>query len=518
MKRACYIALSMLLAVGMAACGSFAPAAVANAPSTATGAAVTFADPVLEAMVRATIGKPEGDITAAEAEAVTRLNLSAEWWQQYVPQSTPITDISGLERFTNLEGLDLSGQAITDIAPLAGLAKLTSLSLGGNPVADIAPLATLTNLKWLKLTGCAAQDYTPLASLVNLNLLMLNQSTITDASPLAELSNLQYLFLADSQIGNYQPLAEIYPNLIQSDFTVSFSLAGLGFVMDNGRKQAIYDGDKASVRINHAEWGAPTEEWGEDSVRTVYGTDSGYKVDFGFYPDTGTYRILMNKNGDFVVNYLYDTAKDDFTFEVGDRASSEQEVLAALGDGGGEDVLLTPVTIFGDILKETVGIPADVLFTMPFDENTQLQPPYEKLGFKLLDFKGTYYYEESHINISVHRTELDENAPVENRVNWSVELNDTDIKGYQLNILYFADEGRYSISLNKGGEEARYDAIPATNQFDFDPRDIDTLRRMFNEAFGTQGDDFLGKPLAYFEQVVQERFGMSVEELFKLPM
>jgi hypothetical protein len=40
---------------------------------------------------------------------------------------------------------------------------------------------------------------------------------------------------------------------------------------------------------------------------------------------------------------------------------------------------------------------------------------------------------------------------------------------------------------------------------------------MFNGAFGTQGDDFYHKPLAYFELFVQERFGMSVNDLYALP-
>ena len=117
---------------------------------------MTFADPELEAMVRATMGKPEGGITVAEAEAVTRLNLSVEW-QRYISQVTPIQDIGGLEYFKNLENLNLSFHAITDITPLAGLKKLTSLSLGGNPVANIAPLAELTNLKGLTLSNCEAK-------------------------------------------------------------------------------------------------------------------------------------------------------------------------------------------------------------------------------------------------------------------------------------------------------------------------------------------------------------------------
>lgn len=175
-------------------------------------AIVTFTDPMLETMVRGSMGKPEGGIMVAEAEAVTQLNISNEW-RRYVSEEATIHDIGGLEAFKNLESLDLSFHAITDIAPLAGLQKLTVLSLTGNPVADIAPLAGLTNLKVLTLTGCAAQDYSALAKLTSLELLMLDNSTITDVSPLASLTKLKHLYLTGSPINNYFLLSDIYQNL-----------------------------------------------------------------------------------------------------------------------------------------------------------------------------------------------------------------------------------------------------------------------------------------------------------------
>lgn len=45
---------------------------------------------------------------------------------------------------------------------------------------------------------------------------------------------------------------------------------------------------------------------------------------------------------------------------------------------------------------------------------------------------------------------------------------------------------------------------------------MDTAHRMFNDAFGTTGKELYHKPLTYFEKVVQERFGMSVDELYAL--
>ena len=85
MKKILSVLLTFVLAVGIAACGAPAPSPLPAATATAAPAVVTFADPALEAWVRASMGKPEGVITVAEAEAVTRLNLSNEW-QRFIGQ------------------------------------------------------------------------------------------------------------------------------------------------------------------------------------------------------------------------------------------------------------------------------------------------------------------------------------------------------------------------------------------------------------------------------------------------
>ncbi len=519
MKRIYALFLILTMIATTTACSRQAgPAETPASVQNTSAGVVTFADPVLEAMVRGAMGKPEDDITVVEAAAVTRLSLSTEW-QRYISQETLIKDIGGLENFTNLESLDLSFHAVTDITPLAGLKKLTSLSLGGNPVADIATLAGLTNLKVLMLSGCAAQDYTPLAELTNLNFLMLDQATLTDVSPLVPLTNLKHLYLAGCPISSYFPLSDIYQSLEQKDFIIAFTLAELGFIMDGG-KQAIYDAQSASVRINHIEWGAPPENWMKNCVRTVI-SQNGYKIDLGYYPNIDAYVMMANKDGNWVMNYVYDHANDSF-IGVEDRASLEQTVRAVFTGADAEDVLLAPVQIFHDIITETLGVSADTLFEMPFDEaDHSLPSPYERLGFTMLDYKATCLYEEQtphYLSIEFHRTEWDKNAPAENLVDWSMAFIDSDVNGYQLQILYYEAEGKYRVSIKKDGAEANFETLPATGEKGGEWPDLDTAHRMFNDAFGTQGKELYDKPLAYFEQVVQERFGMGIKELYALPI
>jgi hypothetical protein len=224
---------------------------------------------------------------------------------------------------------------------------------------------------------------------------------------------------------------------------------------------------------------------------------------------------MFNPNTQENYTYVYDVATNSFNC---DRESMEAIVREAFGDVNDKDVLLTPFVFFDNIIQEALGIPIDILYSMPFDENIVLQSPYETLGFAFLDYKGTYTYQENGIEISIHKPEWDNNVDVENRLDWSMSFFDPNVKGYQMLILYFADKNVYYISLEKDGTEARFDYYPEMNKFEYNPQSIEPLRSVLNEAFNTQNDDFMNVPMKIFKANVQERFGMSVEELYSLPV
>ncbi|MCE5234834.1 MAG: hypothetical protein ABFC62_10700 [Clostridiaceae bacterium] len=525
MKKTLCVLLAVLLDIGLAACAA-APLSPSPAGETPAPAIVTFADPVLEAMVRATMGRPEGGITVAEAEAVTRLNLSVEW-QRHASEVTPITDIGGLESFTNLESLDLSFHAIADITPLAGLKKLTSLLLGGNPVADIAPLAGLSELKVLTLTGCAAQDYGPLAKLSNLNFLMLDHAAITDVSPLASLTSLKHLYLEGCPIDGYSPLADIYPNLEEKDFIVAFTLAELGFVMNGAGNQASYGDvqrDGLSVNINHAGWGAPQSEDMTKCVRMDLMLDSGYTLVVLYYPEISAYVFQMNINGE-QMNYIYNAADGTFMVDSNNRERFERMITEALGETGETDALLAPIPVFDDTIRETFDMTADALYALPFEQTEALLPsqtpppyalPYEQLGFTADAGSAICLYEQAeprYMQIAIHRPEwgLSPNA-------WNIEFHDSNVNGYKMVMQYFADEGKWHVYLEKDGAECSFDVYPATDAKGWEDPNIETVHRMAGDAFGSQGKELYYKPLEYFEQWVQESFGMSIGELYALPV
>ena len=150
-------------------------------------------DPNLRKAVREEIGVPEGaPIAAEDIEKVVRLNA----------ESMDIMDLTGLERFENLESLSAPINRLQDIHPLANLMKLTFLDLGGNAISDVSPLAGLVRLEVLRLWRNQIVDVSPLAGLVNLKELWLNSNQIEDFSPLAGLVNLEKLIINGNLAGD----------------------------------------------------------------------------------------------------------------------------------------------------------------------------------------------------------------------------------------------------------------------------------------------------------------------------
>lgn len=261
MKKALSWIMVLMLALAAVGCGVPTEQTPEQTPEP-TPEVIVFTDAVLEAKVRAAMDKPEGDITVAEAGAMTELNLSNEW-QSQIPEETQIKDISSLKYFPNLTDLRMCFHAVSDISVLAEIKGLNVLDLGGNRISDISPLAFLAGLREISLFGNQISDISPLSKLNDLNYLHADRNLFTDLSPLAGLSKLTFLDISDSVIedisplaglnsltnldlarnnitdisglsglpltklfldGNpiedYSPLADIYPNLVEKDFEI----------------------------------------------------------------------------------------------------------------------------------------------------------------------------------------------------------------------------------------------------------------------------------------------------------
>lgn len=90
-----------------------------------------------------------------------------------------LTNISGLEKLTELQSLTLTDNGIEDLSPLSGLVNLTYLHLGNNKVSSLNALTGLTVLKTLYLDGNPIKDFSPLYSLKALTALSIRDIEIT---------------------------------------------------------------------------------------------------------------------------------------------------------------------------------------------------------------------------------------------------------------------------------------------------------------------------------------------------
>lgn len=538
MKKMFCLTLAILLALGLAACG--APAATqspeASTSPAETQSVVTFADPVLEARVRAAMGRPEGGITTAEAEDVTEMNFGIEW-QMDVSKETQIKDLGGLEYFKNLESLNLASNAVTDISPLAGLTKLTSLFLGGNPVADISPLSGMTSLEKLSLSGCAAQDYSTLAGLVKLEVLILDDSAITDlgalsgltgltylslartqvsdVSPLAALTSLKRLNLSECPVADYFPLADIYANLEEKDFKIPASLEELGFTRPDNSVLACYNAEGLSVTVNHSAWGIPEMDMEADTIRLYMDMDGGYRLTVGCDPaGNRNYVFSISQNGEHITDYIYVTSEDNLMFG-GDRETVENAIRTMLGDTGSGDILLAPVSVFNDKIRETFGMTADALFALPFGPPTLLN-----LGFTADQKNACYRYEQNdprYYSIEINNPE------------WGIWEEEGDVKfftplsdEYRIVVTYDIDERKFIVKADdndSGGAAFEYFIDTSEHVDVWCSNNEMAVEQYFKNAINNpEIKDVYLYAVQLMEQYITNSFGMSIEELYALPV
>lgn len=109
-----------------------------------------------------------------------------------------IEDLKGLERFTNLQTLDLSNNGLTGkgLTSLSNLTHLKSIDLKNNDLKDVSSLKGLTSLTYLDISN----------------------NGILDFSPLKDLTQLKTLYLRGNSCYDYSPTRSYYKQLLERDF------------------------------------------------------------------------------------------------------------------------------------------------------------------------------------------------------------------------------------------------------------------------------------------------------------
>ena len=98
---------------------------------------------VIEAAIRKAAKKPTGELTKADLEKVTTLNLFYN----------KLTSVKGLEKLTQLTHLNLDGNRLTSVKELKKLTQLEWLELYSNQLTSVKSLEKLTKLTVLYLVN-----------------------------------------------------------------------------------------------------------------------------------------------------------------------------------------------------------------------------------------------------------------------------------------------------------------------------------------------------------------------------
>jgi hypothetical protein len=224
---------------------------------------------------------------------------------------------------------------------------------------------------------------------------------------------------------------------------------------------------------------------------------------------------LQNNETIVAVQYYVDDAESVQQY-VADNLQSEW------GDFYGIPSASIPYGLIRNTLVFDSRFGAAVLILQASNERNSPLGAYVEPEFSLSKFGfgfdhegvcGVYEQHEPHyMSVAIHRPEWGEFTE-----DWNIEYLD-QINEYGLRITYHVAEDKYHITVDKGGTDAAFDYLPVMKEYTGEHPNQGTVKQMFNGVFGTQGEDFYDKPLAYFEQLVQERFGMSIEELYTLPI
>ncbi|ACL22482.1 Ig domain protein [Desulfitobacterium hafniense DCB-2] len=152
--------------------------------------AIKFNDSNLEWAVKFMMGKNASTQPIYLSDVLSLTHFDAEGYG--------IKDLTGMERFTNLQSLNLRNNLLvgSKLAPLQKLSNLQSLSLAFNDLEQVTSLKSLNNLTYLELQG----------------------NNILDYAPIKDMTRLTGLFLKGNPSHDYSPTRGFYDQLAEKDF------------------------------------------------------------------------------------------------------------------------------------------------------------------------------------------------------------------------------------------------------------------------------------------------------------
>jgi len=175
---------------------------------------IEFQDEVLYEMVKLELTSKPNDIKIQvnkDDETIPRLGIKLS--EDDLNARTKLTlqgtsgyqvkNLSGIERFSNLAELDLSGNALTNIETALNLTKLQKLDISGNDLSGenkiLDTVKQITGLTSLNLANTKIDSVEPISTLTNLNELTLSGNNLNTLAPISGLTSLKKLDISNNR-------------------------------------------------------------------------------------------------------------------------------------------------------------------------------------------------------------------------------------------------------------------------------------------------------------------------------
>ena len=153
-----------------------------------------------------------GDRTVEETEeskAETSESEDKDEEEEDKHTHTGLVDISAIASLTNLESLNLSGNAIVDISAVANMTKLESLTMNSNCIESLSALKNLTALTGLAISDNHVTDISALSGCTALENFYAYDNSIKDISALASCTKLEVISVYDNEIETLGDLGKL---------------------------------------------------------------------------------------------------------------------------------------------------------------------------------------------------------------------------------------------------------------------------------------------------------------------
>ena len=162
---------------------------------------IVWQDVLLEEVVRGMLEKPEGEITCADVEGITYLDLT----------STKVECIDDLKYFVNLEYLNISSTRVANVDVLSELTNLKEFVSLNRYIKDYSALNDVEGIRYVQIGSLETFDFSWLKDVETLEELGV-VGIIEDPDDLVELMNrnpnLKTLILSDNGLKDFGFLDE----------------------------------------------------------------------------------------------------------------------------------------------------------------------------------------------------------------------------------------------------------------------------------------------------------------------